>query len=175
LGSAVLLLALLLSGSTLIGVAQNFFHLESLNTQTAQEQFDEVTRRSGESGSSFTGVSPNNPAGFALSSITVLFRPFPGEVRNAQGMVTALECLTLLALFLLALRRLVRLPREVLRRPYVAFAVVYMCAFIYAFSSIVNFGILARQRAQLLPLVFVVLCIPRVRSQRIPERTSASR
>jgi hypothetical protein len=175
LGSAVLLLALLLSGSTFIGVAQNFFHLESLNTQTAQEQLDEVTRRSGESGSTFTGVSANNPAGFALSGITVLFRPFPGEVRNAQGMVTSLECLTLLVLFLLALRRLVRLPREVLRRPYVAFAVVYMFAFIYAFSSIVNFGILARQRAQLLPLVFVVLCIPSLRSQRIPERTSASR
>jgi hypothetical protein len=174
LGSAMLLVVLLLSGSTLMGVAQNFFHLESLNTQTAQEQLDEVTRRSGENGSTFKASSPNNPAGFSLAGITVLFRPFPGEVRNAQGIATSLECLTLLVLFLLALRRLVRLPLESLRRPYVAFAVVYTFAFIYAFSSIVNFGILARQRSQLLPLVFVLLCIPRG-SQRIPESASASR
>ena len=177
LGSAVLLLALAISGSTLIGVAQDFLHLESLNTQTAQEQFDEVTRRSGEKGSTFTPFSPNNPAGFVLSGITVIFRPLPGEVRSGQGVVTSLECLTLLALFLLGLRRLARLPLEILRRPYVAFSVVYTFAFIYAFSSIVNFGILARQRSQLLPLVFVVLCIPRARAstERIPDRASTSR
>jgi hypothetical protein len=162
LSSAVLLLVLLLGGSTLIGVAQNFFQLESLNIQTAQEQLDEVTRRSAENGSTFTGYSPNTPAGFALSGITVFFRPFPGEVRSAQGMFSSLEGLAFLTLCLLALRRLVRLPVEVLRRAYVAFSVAYTCFFVYAFSSIVNFGILARQRTQLLPVLFVVLCIPRV-------------
>ncbi len=161
LGSAVLLVALLLAGSTLIGVAEDFFGLDSLNTQTAQEQLDETTRRSGEGGSTFTSLSPNNPVGFALSGVTVLFRPFPFEVGNAQALLTSLEGLALLALGALSLRRLVSLPRELLRRPYVAFAVVYTFAFIYAFSSLVNFGILARQRSQLLPVLFVVLCIPR--------------
>ena len=52
-------------------------------------------------------------------------------------------------------------PLELLRRPYVAFALVYTFAFIYAFSSLGNFGILARQRSQLLPVLFVVLCIPK--------------
>ncbi len=169
LGATALLLVLLLGGSTLIGVAQSFFHLDSLNTQSAQEQLDEVTRRSGESGSTFARYSPNNPGGFALSAVTVLFRPFPGEVPNAQGMVTSLECLTLLGLCCLGLRRLVRLPRETVRRPYVAFALVYTCAFIYAFSSIANFGLLARQRAQLLPIAFVMLCIPRPRRAHGPD------
>lgn len=176
LGSAALLLALLLSGSSLVGVAQNFFHLESLNAQTAQDQLDEVTRRSGETGATFTRISPNNPVGFVLAGMTVLFRPFPGEVGNAQGMVTSLECLTLLGLCLLSMRRVVRLPREILRRPYTAFALVYTFAFIYAFSSIVNFGIIARQRSQLLPLVFVLLCIPpsgRVRSEEGADVTGA--
>jgi hypothetical protein len=162
LGSAVLLLGLLLAGSTLIGVAESFFGLESLNTQTAQEVLDETTRRSGERGSTFTSSSPNNPVGFVLSGVTVLFRPFPFEAHNAQAMLTSLEGIALLALGVLSLRRLVRLPRELLRRPYVAFAFVYLFAFIYAFSSLVNFGILARQRSQLLPVLFVVLCIPRV-------------
>jgi hypothetical protein len=161
LSSVMLLVALYLAGSTLIGVAEQFFGLESLDTQTAQEQFHEVTRRSGESGSTFTGYSPNNPVGFILAGVTVLFRPFPFEVRNAQAILASLEGLVLLGLVVMSLRRLVRLPVELLRRPHVAFAVVYSFAFIYAFSSIVNFGILARQRSQLLPALFVVLCIPR--------------
>jgi hypothetical protein len=172
LGSAALLLALLLSGSTIVGVAQNFFHLDSLTAQTAQEQLDEVTRRSGENGSTFTPASPNNPAGFAWAGVTVLFRPFPGEVLNAQGLITSLEGLTLLGLGLLATRRFVRLPLEIFRRPYAAFAFVYLFAFVYAFSSLANFGILARQRAQLLPLVFVLLCIPRAARRASNEAVS---
>jgi hypothetical protein len=44
--------------------------------------------------------------------------------------------------------------------PYVAFALVYSAGFIIAFSSIANFGILVRQRVQLLPLYVVLLSIP---------------
>ena len=161
LGSAVLLVAILFAGSGMIAVAEQFFGLKSLNTQTVQEQFDEVTRRSGEKGSTFTGYSPNSPVGFALAGVTVLFRPFPLEVRNPQGFLTSLEGLTLLGLCIVSLKRLSRLPREFFRRPYVVFSLVYVLAFVYAFSSIVNFGILARQRAQLLPILFVVLCLPR--------------
>jgi hypothetical protein len=161
LAAAVLVIGLLLASSTLIGAAEKFFGLESLNTQTAQEQLDETTQRSETGGSTFTPYSPNNPVGFVLSGVTVLFRPFPFEVGNAQAMLTSVEGLALLALCVASLRRLVRLPVELFRRPYAACALVYVFAFIYAFSSIVNFGILARQRAQLLPILFVILCIPR--------------
>jgi hypothetical protein len=179
LGSAVLLVALLVGGSALIGVAESFFGLESLNLQTVQEQLDETTRRSATSGSTFTSGSPNEPVGFALAGVTVLFRPFPFEARNAQALLTGLEGVGLIVLGALSLRRLVRLPLEVVRRPYVALTVVYTFAFIYAFSSIVNFGILARQRSQLLPVLFVVLCLPRGQAsqdvQRMPDSVSASR
>ena len=161
LGSALILVAVLGAGSGLVGVAEEFFGLDALNAQTAQDQLDETTRRSGERGSTFTSYSPSNPVGFVLSGVTVLFRPFPFEVRSPQAVLTSLEGLGLLALSVMALRRLAHLPRELLRQPYLVFAVVYSCAFIFAFSSIVNFGILARQRSQLLPLLFVVLCIPR--------------
>lgn len=166
LGGVVLVLTLLLAGSTLIGVAEKFFGLKSLNTESAQEVLDETTRRTGEGGSTFTSASPNNPVGFVLDGVTILFRPFPFEVHNAAAMLTSLEGLALLILCALSVRRLARLPRELARRPYVAFAVVYTFAFIYAFSSLVNFGILARQRSQLLPALFVVLCLPE------PERRS---
>ena len=161
MGTAALLIGLLLTSSALIGVAEQFFGLDSLNTQTTQEQLDAATHRSDQGGSEFSSRSPNNPVGFVLAGTTVLFRPFPFEVHNAQALLTSLEGLSLAALFIVSLRRLVRLPVELFRRPYVACALVYVLAFIYAFSSIANFGILARQRSQLLPMLFVILCIPR--------------
>ena len=161
LGGVVLVLVLLLAGPALVGVAQSFFGLQSLNSETAQEVLDEATRRTAEGGSAFTSSNPNNPVGFVLDGVTIFFRPFPFEAHNAQAMLSSLEGLGLLVLCAASWRRLVRLPLEVVRRPYVALAVVYSFAFIYAFSSIVNFGILVRQRCQLLPLLFVVLCLPR--------------
>ena len=162
LGGAVLVLVLLLAGSTLIGAAERFFGLQSLNTESTQEVLEDVTHRSGEGGSRFVSSSPNNPVGFVLGAATVLFRPLPLEAHNVQAMLASMEGVALLVLCIRTLRRgLSRLPGELLRRPYVAFSIVYTFAFVYAFSSLENFGILARQRAQLLPALFVIMCVPR--------------
>ena len=169
LGGAVLVVALLVAGPALIGVAENFFHLQSLNAETAQEVLDQTTQRSGKNGSTFTSPSPNNPVGFLLAGATVLFRPFPFEVRNAQSLLVSLEGLSLLGLCVLSLRRLARLPAEASRRPYLIFVLVYTLAFIYAFSALGNFGILARERSQLLPALFVILCLPKRATSAPPE------
>jgi hypothetical protein len=47
-------------------------------------------------------------------------------------------------------------------RPYVAFALTFVLVFVAAFGVISNFGILARQRTQVLPFVFVLLSLPAV-------------
>ena len=39
------------------------------------------------------------------------------------------------------------------------YAVVYLLIFFFAFGTISNFGILARQRTQALPFVFVLLAL----------------
>jgi hypothetical protein len=57
-------------------------------------------------------------------------------------------------------RRLLNLPRSMRERPYVAYCVGYMFVFVFAFSAFSNFGILARQRAQVMPAFLVLLCIP---------------
>lgn len=161
LGGAVLVLALLLAGSTVIGLAENFLGLQSLNAESAQEKLDLVNQQTAEGGSTFTTRSPNNPLGFVIDGVTVLFRPFPVEAHNLQALLAGLEGVAILVVFCVGFRRrLSRLPRALLERPYTAFALVYTFAFIYAFSSINNFGILVRQRSQLLPVLFVVLCIP---------------
>jgi hypothetical protein len=89
-----------------------------------------------------------------------VFRPWPYEATNLQSLFASLEGLFLLGLILMSLRRFAALPRAMIRRPYVTYALVYCLVFLYAFSSIGNFGILSRQRVQLYPFLAVLLCVP---------------
>ena len=84
------------------------------------------------------------------AAATVLFRPHLLEAHNTQALAAALESLGLLALTLR-------------RRPYISLALVFAGLFTVAHSAIGNFGALARQRVQLLPLYFVLLSIARRR------------
>ena len=45
------------------------------------------------------------------------------------------------------------------------FCVLYSVAFVYAFSTFGNFGILARERVQVLPMVLALLCLTRLERQ----------
>lgn len=50
--------------------------------------------------------------------------------------------------------------RSVRRQSYVAFALVFTGLFVFAFSGFANFGLLVRQRAQVMPLFLVLLAVP---------------
>jgi hypothetical protein len=52
----------------------------------------------------------------------------------------------------------------------VAFVAVYSLLFVFGFSTISNFGILARERTQVLPFFLVLLAIPAAR--RGPARAA---
>jgi hypothetical protein len=121
----------------------------------------ESARRTGQGGSSFAAQSAvSSPVKLPLAAVTILFRPFLFEAHNAQVAVTALESTLLLCLTISRRRSVWQAIRHPRRRPYVAFVVVYMTAFVFAFSTIANFGILARERTQLLPFFMVLLAIP---------------
>jgi len=104
--------------------------------------------------------------------VTILFRPFPFEVHNAQAAITALESSLLLCLTLARRRAIWHAVRHLRRWPYVAFILVYSGLFVVAFSSIANFGILARERTQLLPFFLVLLAVPASRPR--PAATPAA-
>jgi hypothetical protein len=177
LGGAMLATGLLVGSFSLVSVTESFFHLEDLSVESAQGVLQETTRRSAQGGSEFTAASPGSPVGLVKATATVFFRPFPFELHNAQGRITGLEGVLLIVLFYFSLPRLARLPFELFRRPYVAFVCAYTFAFVYAFSSIENFGILVRQRAQLLPLLLALLCLRRPedgRERRHPLQRSTT-
>jgi len=59
--------------------------------------------------------------------------------------------------------------RSMRRQPFVAFALVYVAVFTFAFSSVANFGILPRERVQVLPMFLVLLSSPPAKHEE-PKR-----
>jgi hypothetical protein len=166
LGRIVGITVLVLIGGIVLAQAASFFHLPDVDRQGVDQVLDRTQDQSSKGGSQFNVARPKSPAEYPQALVTVLFRPFPWEAGNAQALVAAAEGGVLLVLFVMSVPRLLRLPRFIVSTPYVAFVVAYTAMFVYAFSSVGNFGIIARQRTQVLPMVLVLVALPLV--ERLP-------
>ena len=91
---------------------ESFFRLDSLDIEAANEVIDETQAQTGQGGSQFEPVDPTPRPGLTKAVVTVLFRPFPFEVSNGVGIISAFEGLVLLGLTVSAFPRLGRLPRR---------------------------------------------------------------
>ena len=161
--AAVVVLAVVLLGQTTAFLKESGLDPEdgvgSVLTETRQ--------RTEQGGSSFGTPQPGiSPLQVPSATVTILFRPFLFEANSIQVLITALESTVLLVLTVRRIRPIGRAVRSFRRLPYVTFVVVYGLLFIVAFSSIGNFGILARERCQLLPFFLVLLAVPGVRGRR---------
>lgn len=125
---------------------------EGLESFLADQQ-----RRTAQGGSAVVGEPATSPLDLPEATIRVLFRPLPYEASSPGMLLSALEGVALLGLVLW------RVPsiwanRRVLRRvPYLMLCAAYTGAFVIAFSSIFNLGIIARQRSQVFPFLLVVV------------------
>jgi hypothetical protein len=142
---------------------EQFFEIDQLSGDTAGELFTEVDRRTSKGGSELNMPDPQNPVGFVAVVGTIMFRPLPFEARNPAALVASLENVFYLWVFFRWRRSVWNAVRQVFRTSWVAFAIAYSMVFCFAFASIENFAILARQRAQLFPVVFVLVCVGEAR------------
>ncbi len=121
---------------------------------------DQTTFQTSQGGSQFTPARVTTPLNLPLGIFTVLFRPLPLiDTRSPQQLVGALETVTLLVVTIKSRARLREALRLFSREVHIRFAATYTLAFIIPFSYIANFGILARQRTQVMPLFFVLLSV----------------
>ena len=164
IGFALLIVVLL----TVVSRAETFFGVERLDAEGAEAVATDAGARTAQGGSKFESTQVSTPADIPVAAVTILFRPFLWEAGNTQGRITAAEGMVLFGLVLLSWRQLLALPRTMMRQPYVLYCLVFTLAFIVAFSSFNNFGILVRQRAQLFPF-FLVLLTPLGRFERREE------
>lgn len=118
---------------------------------------ERTTVQTSTGGSQYSPVQVAGVQDLPTAIVTVLFRPFPHEARSLTGMIAASEGLILMALFFAGRRRLLAWAKALLRRPYLVYCLVFVLAFVAAFSYISNFGILARQRTQMMPLALTML------------------
>jgi hypothetical protein len=132
---------------------------EEATTSVVLERTDVMTA---EGGSEFDGRAVRSAGDLMHAIITVPFRPFPTEAHTVPSLLTSFEGLFLLGLALASVGRLSSVLRHSFRRPYVGLCAIYCIGFIIAFASVNNFGILVRQRTQMLPFLLVLLSLPRV-------------
>ena len=159
-----------------------FFGTTGTGGDSVSQVLSETSRRTSQGGSVIDQATADddspqfslNPAGLPVAVVSVLFRPFPFEASNVQNLVQSVECFALLVMFVRSWPRLVRLPRLFVSHSYVAFTTVYTLLFCWAFSTINNMGILSRERVQVLPLVLVLLAVPRPEADR-PKARAHSR
>ena len=88
--------------------------------------------------------------------VTVLFRPLPFEAHNTQALVSSFETLGWLALMIARRGQFAARLRDMRRNPLVGFAVLYTAVMILAQTTTGNLGIIARQRVQFLPFLWML-------------------
>lgn len=136
-----------------------FFGIEEFSLDAATEQLETAQRNTSTGDSEFTGGRASLRA-LPMNVVTVLFRPFAFEVSNIQALLAALEGTILMVLFVLSWPRLRTIPRRLRKQPYITYCLTYVILFCFMFSAFQNFGILARQRVLVFPLILVLLALP---------------
>ena len=150
---------IVLMGAAVVGATQltAFF---GTGTDGVSGVLASTTNQTSTGGSEFVPTAVDNPIMLIPATITVFLRPFPWEAGNVNGIIASFEGVLLAALMFKGRNRLKNLPRAIVDAPYLAFAATYALIFVIAFSYIGNFGILARQRTQMMPLALTALAIP---------------
>lgn len=108
-------------------------------------------------GSTFAAIDVSNPLNIPVLVITILFRPFPWEAHNIQAIMASVEGVVLAGMAVWRFRSIRSAFHVSVSNGYILFILVYITAFILAFSAIQNFGILVRQRTMLYPFIFMLM------------------
>lgn len=159
LNRAVAVVALCLAALFVVGRAADFLGVEEVSVSNVDEAIDDTSDQTSTGGSSFQASDVESPIDFPMAVVTVLFRPFPFEASNGQMLIAAAEGSLLLLLFARSLPRLRTVPQRLRRQPFLVLCLCYSAVFVYAFSNFSNFGILTRERVQVLPFVLVLLAL----------------
>jgi hypothetical protein len=164
------LAALIALSVLLIQQTDRFLEHSGIETQKGTTNvLGQITERTSAGDSEFVPSILESPFRAPIAAFTVVFRPHLLEAHNAQSLASALEGTFLLLLTLLRLRWGMAALGSIRRQSYVAFALLYAGLFIFAFSGVANFGLLVRERVQVLPLILILLTVPPKRLHRVAE------
>ena len=118
---------------------------------------EQVSNQTAQGGSEVTGGAVHGPQDVPAATVRVLFRPLVFEATNLATMMSAIEGTALLLFVIWRIPRGWRNRKMVRGNPLLLLSFFYTGGFILAFSSILNLGIMARQRVQVLPFFLALL------------------
>ena len=175
IGRSFVIGALAFAGTLASDGVEAAFEIQDLNVSGLGAALDLANLRSAQGGSSFVAARIDSFGDVPWGVTTVLLRPFPHEAASIPMLVSAAEGVVLLGLLLMGLPRLTAAVGSVRREAYVGYCAVFVGVFVYLFSALGNFGILARQRTMMTPLLLVLIALPtareRVRARRLAARS----
>ena len=102
--------------------------------------------------------------------VTFLFRPFIWEAHNVVALAASIEGMLLMAIIALRRRSLMAALRRCRNDFFIVFALAAALSFTALMSVELNFGVIVRHRAMVLPFIFLVLSVPPV-PRRVGYRT----
>lgn len=156
----VVLLAAVAGAVVVLGAFSTTFEVGISESRQAQDLggfLEDVSDRTSTGGSQIEGAAVSSPAQLPGAVITVMFRPLLYEGANAQMIMSALEGTALLVFTVWKLPQMWRNKGLLRRKAYMTMCFLYTGGFIIGFSAILNLGILARQRVQVLPMFLAFL------------------
>ena len=120
----------------------------------------------GGGGSNFVTPSAVTPPGFAYSVVTANIRPFPWEAGGGLAAAAALEGVLLAAIILWRRGAIWRGLKSWRTNGMVLVVWAAFLANSLILSTLGNFGLLARQRTQVLPFLFMLIALAPMRGKR---------
>ena len=118
---------------------------------------EDVGERTEQGGSAVSGGVVRSPVDLPAGALKVLVRPLPHEAGNAQMLAASAEGLLLLGLLLWRLPGILGNFSSLRSSPYLMMSAAFTVVFIWAWSAILNLGIIARQRSLVLPFVLALI------------------
>ncbi len=157
----IVVLSLIVVGSMFTaGASARLFNLESFDgVADVSAALDFTQARTSQDSSAFTAARVSSVTDYPKAAVTVLFRPFLWEATNPPSLVSAIEGTFLAGLMIYAAPGFRRQFRDVVQRGQLLFAVGFTAVFVFVFAAIGNFGILSRQRAQVIPFVLLLVAV----------------
>ncbi len=158
---------LILGGSAvvawfLLSQAEAFLGFQALSPSASLEYLSNASSNvfEGAGGTSnFATTPPTHPLWVPMAFVTVPLRPFPWEAHNLQTLVQAMDGVLMAGLLIWASPRLWSVVKNSGREPYLLYVLSFTFVAILALSVEGNFGLLARQRATVLPFVLMAVSV----------------
>lgn len=141
-------------------ITADYLDVDDVSVSNIDAAVSETADRTSKGGAEYDAPGMDGITDLPLAAFSVLFRPLPFEASNPAMMLAAAEGMALLLLMAWSWRRIVSIPGRLRELPYLILCLVYLLIFVYAFSNFSNFGLLTRERVQVLPFFLTLLALP---------------